>query len=81
MALELHIARITTGDEYLSVVVHYFSRWMYVNVIRSIISATIIRCLDTHFALFHVSDGLRTVASHADVLRGCVTRSCPTNVR
>ena len=51
------------------------------NVIRSIISATIIRYLDTHFALFHVSDGLKTVASHADVLRGCVTRSCPMNVR
>ena len=77
MALELHIARITTwGRVFVS-----SGMYMYVNVIRSIISATIIRCLDTHFALFHVSDGLRTVASHADVLRGCVTRSCPTNVR
>ena len=74
MALELHIA--TWGRVFVS-----SGMYMYVNVIRSIISATIIRCLDTHFALFHVSDGLRTVASHADVLRGCVTRSGPTNVR
>ena len=44
----------------MSEAVYYFSRWMYVNVIRSTISATIIRCLDNHFALFGVSDGLRT---------------------
>ena len=74
MALELHIARITTWGR-------VFVSSGTLNVIRSIISATIIRCLGSHFALFHVSDGLRTVASHADVLRGCVTRSCPTNGR
>ena len=38
------------GGEYLLVTVDYFSRWMEVDVICSTTSATIIKCLDSHFA-------------------------------
>lgn len=41
------------------VVVHYFSRWMKVDVIRSTTSATIIKCLDNYFPRFGVPDVLR----------------------
>ena len=47
------------GGEYLLAVVHYFSRWMEVDVIRSTMSATIIKCLDNHFPRFGVPDVLR----------------------
>ena len=46
--------------EYLLVVVDYFSRWTEVDIICSTTSATIIKCLDNHFALFGVPDGLGT---------------------
>ena len=48
------------GGEYLLVVVDYFSRWMEVDVIRSTTSATIIKCLDNHFARYGTPVGLRT---------------------
>ena len=50
---------LPTG-EYLLVVVDYFSRWMEVDVLRSTTSATIIKCLDSHFARYGVPVGLRT---------------------
>ena len=46
--------------EYLLVTVDYFSRWMEVDVICSTTSATIIKCLDSHFARYGVVVGLRT---------------------
>ena len=48
------------GGEYLLVTVDYFSRWMEVDVIYSTTSATIIKCLDSHFARYGVPVGLRT---------------------
>ena len=48
------------GGEYLLVTVVYFSRWMEVDVIRSTTSATIIKCLDSHFSRYGVPVGLRT---------------------
>ena len=46
--------------EFLLVTVDYFSRWMEVDVIYSTTNATIIKCLDCHFARYGVPFGLRT---------------------
>ena len=48
------------GGEYLLVTVDYFSRWIEVDAIYSTTSATIIKCLDSHFARYVVPVGLRT---------------------
>ena len=56
----LDLLGLLPGGEYLLVTVDYFSRWMEVDVIRSTTSATIIKCLDSHFARYGVPVGLRT---------------------
>jgi len=50
---------LPTG-EHLLVVIDYFLRWMEVDVLRSTISAAVIKCLDSHFASYGVPAGLRT---------------------
>ena len=50
---------LPTGENLL-VVVDYFSRWMEVDVLRSTTSATVIKCLDIHFARYAVLAGSRT---------------------
>ena len=51
-ALDL-LGPMPTG-EHLVVLVDYFSRWIEVNVVRSMNSHRIIKCLDSHFARYGV---------------------------